>query len=275
MYNKYSNFVAELLMPEKPLFVQRPPKGRLFRRNKAAPMSEFNLDEQASLGINNPKHPIFTSIVPIRPPRKEPTKKRICRFELTLSVVVEQIVEDEEAEQKVFEEQKAAEDKIVEQKAVAEKVAEQKIVGQKAAEEKIAAQNADELQDIFQSVFHDVGISIHSSLCTAAEFLKKHERDKYNLYATTFNNWLKSYKFFEENVNCFINDLAYMNEMTDCSCFQFFSKEKKSDNSLTAQFVKELLTMNFQLDLGTEKRLKDRVEQMLQGDVKTVTVVFK
>lgn len=274
MYNKCSNLVAELLMPAELLFVQRPPKASLLKYNKVAPLiPEFNLDEQtAPLGINNPNHPILTSVVPIRPPRKEPTKERICRFKLTLEIVVEQIVEDEVAEEKAAEEQRAAEQKIAEQKAVEEKAAEPKIAEQKAAEVKVATQKADELNGIFQSVLHDVGISIHSSLCTATEFLKKHERDKYNCYAVTFNRWLKSHIFFEENVNCFINDLVYMGEEIDCStsCFQFFSKEKKRDNSLTTKFVKELLTMNFQLDLDTAEKLKDRVKHMVQGAENTV-----
>lgn len=246
-------------MPAELLFVQRPPKASLLKYNKVAPLiPEFNLDEQtASLGINNPNHPILTPVVPIRPPRKEPTKKPICRFKLTLDIVVEQTVEDEAAEEKAAEEQRAAEPKIVEQKA---------------AEKKVVTQNADELNEIFQSVFHNDTVSIYSSLCTATEFLKKNERYKYNYYAVTFNRWLKSYTFFEENVNCFINDLAYMGEETDCFmfCFQFFSKEKKKDNSLTAKFVKELLTMNFQLDLDTAEKLKDKVKHMVHGDENTV-----
>lgn len=255
-------------MPAQTLFVQRPPNLRLFRSTKVAPnlmdIPEFNLDEQKPLGKST-----LTHVAPIRPPRKKSTKKGISRFKLTLEIVVEQIVEDEVAEENAAEEQKAAEQEAAEQKAPEQKAAEQKV-----AEQKVAEQNADELKDIFQSVFHDdVGISIHSSLYTATEFLKKHERDKYNYYAIIFNRWLKSPAFFEKNANCFINDLAYMGEETECSvsCFQFFSKEKKKDKSLTAQFVKELLTMNFQLDLDTANKLKDRVKHMVQGDENTVT----
>lgn len=255
-------------MPAQTLFVQRPPNVRLFRSNKVAPnlmdIPEFNLDEQKPLGKST-----LTHVAPIRPPRKKSTKKGISRFKLTLEIVVEQIVEDEVAEENAAEEQKAAEQNAPEQNAP-----EQKAPEQKAAEQKVAEQNADELKDIFQSVFYDdVGISIHNSLYTATEFLKKHERDKYNYYAVIFNRWLKSHTFFEKNVNCFINDLVYVGEETECSisCFQFFSKEKKRDKSLTAQFVNELLTMNFQLDLDTANKLKDRVKHMVQGDENTVT----